>query len=365
MEIKHLRRAAALGAAMALAAPAAASAHTVYPTQGTTSLKLSPGAKAALGQLGIKAQGVRYPIVGGAYSFHTLDEGGGGVLRHGGALTLTRRGKTVRLAQFAFKVKAEAHHSHNEKGEEHEHGSGTLSAKVAGKRLTVAKLDLDRYEPAEDDPGFRGAKAMLSARAASALNAAFGTSAFAAGLPLGTLSAKGVAQPLRFTGGATRVSLASKAVSAIAGTGASIAPLPGTAGAGSAGDPFVFPVTGDRFDYVSFKGAFTHSGGLRYTPPAGKTVGGAASLDIADLYVAYGKELTAKIGGKDGTPVFRLLFAKKSELKAKPAVELTNLDVYLTKQAAGLLSPSLGISTGDLRKLKLGTASVRAAYQKG
>ena len=159
----------------------------------------------------------------------------------------------------------------------------------------MAALDLARYEPARTTP-VPGSSA-LTAKAATALDRAFGTTAFERGLALGTLRASGLAQPLRFTGGETRVTLNPRAVQAITAAGASLTPLAGTAA--RARRPTRSCSSRDsRLDYVSFVGNVLHRGGLRFTAPAGRSVGGAQSIDLDAFSVAYEKEgFTLRAGG--------------------------------------------------------------------
>ncbi len=184
-------RVLALAAVMAvsLMAAAVAQAHMVDVVGGKTKLALGKKAAAKLDALGIEAKGTTYTVTGGAYSFHALNDGGGGKIKHKGALTLSRDGVKVKLARFIVDLPpAEEHAAAAHAGEDH--GAGKLSAGIGGKRSVVGSFVTGKYKVLDDRPGFTGLGVVLSKRGASKLNKAFDTKAFKAGLRLGTLSNK-------------------------------------------------------------------------------------------------------------------------------------------------------------------------------
>ena len=125
----------------------------------------------------------------------------------------------------------------------------------------------------------------------------------------------------------------------------------------------MFRVADSRLDYVSFVGNVLHRGGLRFTAPAGRSVGGAQSIDLDAFSVAYEKEgFTLRAGGAKGTPLFRVELSEDGEMAAKPAFALTGLELFPSKEAAALLAPALGRSAAALRRLRIGTATLRATY---
>ena len=179
MQIKRITRrgivlATTAAAIVAVAAPAA-SAHEVEVVGGKTKLTLSGRAASALKTLGVTAKGTAYKATGGIYSFHPLDDGGGGTIKHSGALRLTKGSTTVKLAKLVIDLPA---------AEEHEK---VLTALVAGRRITVATLNTKSYKVLDEDPGFTGLKLVLDKPAAKLLNTRFSTTAFKKGLVLGTL----------------------------------------------------------------------------------------------------------------------------------------------------------------------------------
>jgi hypothetical protein len=172
----------AAGALVALAAPPA-SAHEVRIVGGKTTLSVSAKATAALRAAGIAAKGTSYRATGGVYSFHALDDGGGGTIRHAGALRLSRDTATVALGRLTIDLPpVPEHEAAASRG-----AAKVLSAVVGGRRIAVARLDAKRYRPLEEDPGFTGLRVVLNRAAARLLNERLSTTAFARGLVLGTL----------------------------------------------------------------------------------------------------------------------------------------------------------------------------------
>lgn len=152
--------------------------HKFNVTGGETTLTLSPDAVGALGTLGISLEviepgaagltGVSFPITKSTLRTNLRS----GSVIHKGGLALVRDATRVELTQFIINVDS----------------TPALSAIVAGgDRVEIADLDLSEagiYQTPEALVFTRVAVA-LSEAAASALNAAFATDAFAAGLPLG------------------------------------------------------------------------------------------------------------------------------------------------------------------------------------
>jgi hypothetical protein len=146
---------------------------------GATTLALDPGTAAALTGLGVTPSviapgtagpaGLSFPVTGGTLAAGTF----AGTIRHSGGIALAAGATRVELRGFRIEVD----------------GTPQLTALVGGTStrvpLTVdlsgAKIGL-RARTAV----VRGAKVALTTEAASALNAAFGTTALTAGLPLGT-----------------------------------------------------------------------------------------------------------------------------------------------------------------------------------
>jgi hypothetical protein len=144
-----------------------------------TSLEIDPGALAALTSLGI-APGViapatltgttaAFPISGGQVKLNLS----AGTIRHGGGISLTKGATVVRLESFDIRLGA----------------SPQLFAAINGgaQKAAILDLDLTGVTPAVDGRTvtLAGVTAKLTQGAADALNAAFATTAFSAGLVLG------------------------------------------------------------------------------------------------------------------------------------------------------------------------------------
>jgi len=149
--------------------------------QGDTRLTLDPGAVSLLSGAGISAAPIgpatavgagvlQFPISGGALQ----TAGPAGAVEHGGGLSLSDGSTTVDLTAFMINLDS----------------APDLSAQVGSARVSILDLDLSGASIAvgagDGTVRVTGVRAKLTAAAASALNAAFGTSAFAAGQLLGT-----------------------------------------------------------------------------------------------------------------------------------------------------------------------------------
>jgi hypothetical protein len=145
---------------------------------GQTELAFDPGAVAALTSLGIApsgvgaaiptAAGLAFPITTGRLAVPSL---AGNIGHEGGIQLLSSEGKLV-LKDFIVSTE----------------GSPYLSAIVRGQRVRILNLDLSGLTVSivGQDVTVGGIAANLTATAAKVLNQEFGTSAFAAGLTLGT-----------------------------------------------------------------------------------------------------------------------------------------------------------------------------------
>jgi len=176
---------AALVAVLALApAASAAKKKTVkLAPKGATTLALSDGAASALQSLGIAAAplkparagdaGLRFPITAGKLNAKTY----AGQIKHAGGISLTRGDTRVELRNFIINVDS----------------APDLTARVGSSRVSILDLDLSDAKISKSGRKLTiaGVKATLTKTAADALNAAFGTDAFAEGLELGTATVSG------------------------------------------------------------------------------------------------------------------------------------------------------------------------------
>jgi Htaa len=152
---------------------------------GATSLTLDPGAVAALTSLGVTPGlaapatanpdgSFAFPITGGKVDGSSL----AGAISHSGGITLTKGTTVVTLKDFVIDSKR-----------------SVLTADVGGARADILALDLSKAAVAIDGRAVNvtGVPATLTQAAADALNGAFATTAFTAGLAIGTANVAGQA----------------------------------------------------------------------------------------------------------------------------------------------------------------------------
>jgi hypothetical protein len=141
---------------------------------GATALALDPGAASTLQTLGIAAAPVApstalsFPVTGGRVNVKTF----AGSITHAGGVALTNGATTVALTDFMIDVSA----------------APQLTALIGGTRVPIASLDRAALKPSVKgrDITVANVALKLTAPAAAAFNQAFGTTAFAEGLLLGT-----------------------------------------------------------------------------------------------------------------------------------------------------------------------------------
>ena len=256
---------AAAGAATLALAPAASA--DVALSGGSTTLKLAPGTAKALSSLGVKVSptgraraaggGIRFPITGGKIDPATA----AGQINHRGGLRLAAGGTRVVLKDYRVTVGKKIR----------------LSAKVGGSRVHILEL---RGKPRVTRSGFNtnvsGLRAVLTAKAARALNGAFGVKAFKKGLRLGSVSVKSkTSQTQLAASGGTALELDPGALQALTSQGIA----PGViAPATLSGTTATFPITGGRVGLDLASGQVRHSGGISLTK--GSTVVQLTDFDI-------------------------------------------------------------------------------------
>lgn len=155
----------------------------LFIEDGSTSLAVDPGAASALASQGIvpglvapasaNSDGsLAFPITRGRVDARTF----AGLIRHSGGLSLTKGSTRVELTRFDVGID----------------GTPQLTALVGGSRVPILNLDLS--DLTQDVDGLNvtlgNVRATLTAEAASALNQAFGTTAFAEGLLLGVATVR-------------------------------------------------------------------------------------------------------------------------------------------------------------------------------
>ena len=337
--MRQLGIAVVVGAALMLAPAASAD---VRLSGGSTSLKLDRGTAQALGSLGVavapidpaRARGMRlrFPVTGGRIDPATA----AGVIRHGGGLRLSAGGTRVALRRFQVTTTG---------------GQINLSAQVGGGRLHVAKL---RGQPTVTRKGFetrvRGLTAELTGKAARALNAAFGVSAFVRGIPLGRVAVRAVpAQTELQARGATALAIDANALAALASLGITPGVIEPATLTGTTAD---FPISGGRVDLDLGGGTIRHTGGISLTK--GATV---VRLEGFDIRLGAAPQLFASVNG--GSKVAILDLSGATPTVSGRRITVSGVVAALTKGAADALNAAFG-TTAFSAGLVLGTATVDA-----
>lgn len=164
------------GAGMA----ATAQAEPVGVVGGETELTLNKKTAETLETLEVTAKGTAYEVKGGEYDFAPLDEGGGGVLKHKGTLTLKTDEAKAKLKNFVIELSgAETQRAKDD--------DGVLTAKIGDERVEVGRLNTRKYESDEKNSSFAGLRVELSKEAAKVLNETFDVDEFEEGTKLGIL----------------------------------------------------------------------------------------------------------------------------------------------------------------------------------
>jgi len=326
-----------------LLATAPAAAAKVDLAGGSTTLRLDAGTAKALAGAGVavkpikpakaKGRNVSFPITGGKIDPATA----AGRIDHSGGLRLSAGKTSVALRRFRVHVGAKR---------------AVLTGQAGKARLAVASLSLRRAKVTRPGLGttVRGVRATLTAKAAGALNSAFGTTLFKRGIPLGAVTVKAQPAQVELAGGYTALELDAGAVSALTALGVA----PGLIAPGSVGaDGLRFPITGGKVDVRTYAGAIRHSGGISLTKDATKV-----DLTSFTIQVDADPDLTALVGGQRVSILSLDLSGLQARVQGRRIV-LAGAKASLTATAAGALNQAFG-TTAFAEGLVLGTATVNA-----
>jgi hypothetical protein len=329
--------------ALALAAAPSASAD-VGLTGGSTTLKLKRSTAQALDGLGVSVAptgrarvaggGVRFPITGGAIDPATA----AGTIRHAGGLRLSAGGTRVTLASPRVAVGRQIN----------------LSARIGGGRLHVAKLvGRARVSRSGFNTNVRGLRAELTQKAARALNRAFGVTAFAKGLELGSVVVRSRTDETELArSGGTGLELDPNALQALASQGITPGVIePATLSGATA----TFPITGGRADLDLGAGVVRHAGGISLTK--GSTV---VRLTAFDIRLGSTPQLFASLnGGAQKAAILDLDLSGAATSVDGRSITVDNVVARLTQGAADALNQAFGTSAFS-GGLVIGRATVRA-----
>jgi hypothetical protein len=327
-------------AAGALAAPAAAGAHT-HLSGGRTTLKLNPATAKVLKHNGVTVApvkparvaggGIAFPITKGDVTLPTK-----GSITHRGGLRFSAGGSSLVVRNFVIRLGRSPH----------------LTARAGGARVRLLDLSLKRAKISRSGVAYvvRGVKATLAGPAAKALNATFKTTLFKRGIPIGTTRTRAVPESLRLRGGTTTLALDPGATSALQSLGVTPGVIaPATAGAAG----LAFPITRGTVNAKTLAGFVSHSGGITLTK--GATV---VRLERFRINVDSKPDLTAVLGGHRVSILDLDLSGSKTGVKGR-RVTVTGVVARLTAGAAGALNQAFA-TTAFTAGLKLGTASTAA-----
>jgi hypothetical protein len=180
----------AIGLAVSAAAPLATASPTAQITGGYTLTEFFPEFGAALGSLGIAVSKVLPANVSATFGFIPITGGridaasAKGEIPHAGGLTLTKGATQVQLTDFVIDTAS---------GAPRLTGLLTVNGSVAGRaplfNVALPALTLPLHlPPAPNLLQIDGSRLTLTHEAASALNGAFGTTAFVGGFGIGIAS---------------------------------------------------------------------------------------------------------------------------------------------------------------------------------
>jgi hypothetical protein len=340
--MKRYLTAAAAIAATALALAPAASAD-VDLTGGATTLKLDRKTAAALQGLGVSVAptgraragkaGVRFPITGGRIDPATA----AGTIRHAGGLRFAAGGKSLTLRSPRVSVGRQIR----------------LSARVGGQRVHLLKLTGARVSRSGFNTNVSGLRARLTQKAAAALNATFGVTAFEPGLRLGTARVRSQTDEADVRArSATSLEIDAGALAALTSLGVA----PGViAPATLAGTTASFPITGGQVKLDLSAGTIRHSGGISLTK--GSTV---VRLENFDIRLGSAPQLFASLnGGSPKAPILDLDLTGVTPQVDGRTVTLAGVTARLTQAAADALNAAFATSAFS-GGLVLGRATVVA-----
>jgi Htaa len=189
---------------------------------------------------------------------------------------------------------------------------------------------------------------VLSGQAAKALNAAFGTTLFSQGLPIGRVTVRAVPAQAELASGATTLALDDGAAQALQSLKIQAAPIDP---ASAEGGGLSFPITGGRADAGTFAGAVRHGGGIRLS--RGSTV---VDLTAFTIRIDSSPDLTARVGG-DRVSILNLDLSQLDASVKGRRITLSGVRATLTAAAAQALNQAFSTDAFE-EGFPIGTASV-------
>ncbi len=335
----HGRLGVALGltASLAIAAPAVA-APTVKLSGGTTTLKLDAKTSKALKKAGIKVSAATPgKLKGGSLS---LAVSGGsidpatakGTIDHKGGITLKMGKKKLTLASPTFNT-----------------SKGTVTVKAGKKKVAFAAIKGGKVARDGFNTSASGFKVSISKAGAAAINKALGSRAVKANAALGTASIAPKTDEIAIERGSTTLLFTPEMAGALQQLR-----IPVSAGAPATQNPdtsISFPITEGTLKQGTYFGTIEHGGALVLgtTPLANPSITLSATPSLSISGVEVGPlDVSAMVPRID---------------PATRTIEISNVGVTISDQAAGLLTNLLALPQGVLRggaKIAVGTLSATA-----
>lgn len=353
--------AAGIAAAVGAVAPAASAQpppNTVQLANGETSLHLDGATAGVLTSNGVsvvpigRADIVMPPVTAPASGTIEFPISGGSIVPNTGAGTYNHQGSGLRLRAGGVNVDLQNFVVNSR--------NGTVSAQVGGSRVTILTLDTSDAVVIRRGAGRIGTwivrvDAELSGTAAAALNAAFDTDLFSAGIRLGRVDVKSSPAQVILRGGGTLLTPSDTVAQALQSLGVQVSNVP-PAAANTAG-ALNFPVTGRRITLAGPggpSGTISHSGGIALS--AGST---NVELTKFNINVDSQPDLTSLIGGANRTSILDLDLSNSKIGVSSQQLVVTNVATTLTPGAANALNGAFGV-TAFQGGLDFGTARVQA-----
>lgn len=343
-----LRRIAGVaGATMALGliATAPASAAKVTVNDGATIVKLDRGTAAALTSLGVSVSKTRgtqfargafhFPVTGGVIDPATA----AGYVNHKGGLALKAGSTRVALTNFRIVTT----------------GTPRILANVNGGSKFVHVFNLNLSDVKIKRPGINsrisGVRLSLSKTGASALQAAFGSPAFAPGLAIGSANALVKPRDVVYTGGGTELAVDGGTLAALTSLGIAPSAAPD---ATLTGTTYSFPITTGKLNGKTLAGTVGHSGGIVLTK-------GATVVTLSDFTIDTAKkQLWGKVNGSAPVALLDLDLAGLTLTFRSQLVWVNNVPAAFTAGAASALNTAFGTSA-ITAGLPLGVATIKGA----
>ena len=336
---------AAAALAAALLVPSTAQAATV--DEGATKIQFERSTLVTFTTLGIRVvsdppasvagrRSIVFPVTGGDVS----PSGGTGFASHRGALILRRGSRTIAMRFPRLRIARE---------------DGTLTARVGGRRLTVARVGIADARVRRDgiDTLVQGVRLELTSTAAAAIGRALGVRGLRGGLLLGRATSAFVFREVVVNGGGTTLTPDPAFTAALQGDGITLTPTGRTE---VRPDGLLFPIVSGSVGRQTVVGRLRHVGGITLAKE-----GVRLPIDRFNIDIEPGSDLTAVVGDAR----VKIADVDVSQAVAGPSGRtprtflVRGLVFRLTASAASALNAALSTSAFTAGQV-IGTANLAA-----